>query len=232
MDFGSEHVERVWAVGAADRSRLRAGSDVTPAAAAERVLDLVIAALLILFLMPLLAAIAAGSVATSEGPILFGHLRIGRGGRPFRCWKFRSMVVDADARLSHLLSTDEEARQEWSRDHKLKHDPRVTAFGSFLRRSSLDELPQLWNVIRGDMSLVGPRPIVSAEAARYGHRFAVYCSVRPGLTGLWQVTGRNNSSYRRRVAMDCLYVRRKRLMLDLWILAATLPAVLLAKGSY
>jgi lipopolysaccharide/colanic/teichoic acid biosynthesis glycosyltransferase len=166
------------------------------------------------------------------GPMFFAHRRVGRHGVPFPCLKFRSMAIDADLRLERLLAADVEARREWDADHKLRADPRVTPVGDFLRRSSLDELPQLFNVLRGDMSLVGPRPIVQAEAAKYGRRFKSYCKVRPGITGLWQVSGRNDVCYRERVALDVLYARRKSLAMDAGILIKTVPAVLLRRGSY
>jgi exopolysaccharide production protein ExoY len=181
---------------------------------------------------PLLAAIAVAIFAQDRGPILFGHSRIGQGGRVFSCLKFRSMCVDAEDRLAELLAADEQARLAWDLDHKLKADPRVTRLGGFLRRSSLDEFPQLLNVLRGDMNIVGPRPIVAAEIPRYGRRFASYAAVKPGITGLWQVSGRNDVSYRARVAMDHLYARRRTPALDLWILVKTIPAVLARKGSY
>src|SRR5262245_4934456 len=175
--------------------------------AAVRVLDIVVAATALVFFAPLFVAISIAIYLSDPGPIFFAHRRIGRGGRAFPCIKFRSMVVDADKRLEELLSSDPRAQFEWQLDHKLKNDPRITALGSFLRRSSLDELPQLVNVLRGEMSIVGPRPIVEAETARYGHKFKAYCKVRPGITGLWQVSGRNNVSYRRRVACDVVYSR-------------------------
>ncbi len=142
------------------------------------------------------------------------------------------MAIDAEQRLQQLLATDATARAEWALDHKLKRDPRITPLGQFLRTSSLDELPQLFNVLRGEMSLVGPRPVVQAESVKYGSRFKAYCSVRPGITGLWQVSGRNDVSYRRRVAMDVLYARYKSLPLDFKILLLTVPAVLLKRGCY
>lgn len=191
-----------------------------------------LALLLIVFLLPLLVAVAVAVWAQDRGPVLFAQRRLGRGGRSFRCLKFRTMAVDAEERLALLLSSDPFARAEWERDHKLRRDPRVTRLGGFLRKSSLDELPQLFNVLRGDMNLVGPRPIVEAEISRYGRRYLHYCSVRPGITGLWQVSGRNDVSYRTRVAMDCLYARRRTLGLDLYILAATIPVVLARRGSY
>ena len=197
-----------------------------------RVLDIAIALAMLVFTAPLLVAIAVTIRLQDNGPALFAHRRIGRGGRSFECLKFRSMVPDAEARLRTLLETDPRARREWEADHKLRRDPRLTAIGPFLRKSSLDELPQLFNVLRGEMSIVGPRPIVQAEVVRYGAAFRHYCSVRPGITGLWQVSGRNNVSYRRRVALDRLYARSKNLSTDLKILALTVPAVLSRNGSY
>lgn len=198
----------------------------------SRCLDIAVALLALIFITPLLATIAIAIKLADGGPVLFSHRRIGRDGRPFGCLKFRSMVVDAEERLARLLAVDESARQEWLLDHKLRDDPRVTPLGSFLRRSSLDELPQLINVLLGEMSIVGPRPIVQAEVARYGRRFASYCAVRPGITGLWQISGRNDVSYRRRVACDVIYARRKSLSRDVFIIVWTVPAVLKGQGSY
>jgi lipopolysaccharide/colanic/teichoic acid biosynthesis glycosyltransferase len=199
---------------------------------AIRLLDITIALAVILFALPLLVAIALSVWAGDGGKAVFAHERIGRNGKTFKCLKFRSMVLDADVRLARLLETDPIAQAEWARDHKLRKDPRITRVGDFLRRSSLDELPQLFNVLRGEMSIVGPRPIVSAEIPRYGRRFVQYCAVRPGITGLWQVSGRNDVSYRRRVAMDTVYARNKCLALDVKLLFLTVPAVLFASGSY
>ncbi len=153
------------------------------------------------------------------------------GGRLFRCCKFRTMAIDAEERLTELLDRDPEARAEWARNHKLRNDPRITSLGGFLRRSSLDELPQFFNVLKGDMSLVGPRPIVLAEVGFYGRYFNDYCRVRPGITGLWQISGRSLVSYRRRVALDVTYVRSHCAMLYMKILARTVPAVLRGYGS-
>jgi Undecaprenyl-phosphate galactose phosphotransferase WbaP len=216
-------------VGTTERRRFSARPDAN---SAGRALDLLISPLLLLFVAPLLVAIAAAIYAQDRRPILFSHSRIGRNGQMFRCLKFRTMVVDSDARLAALLADDPRARAEWERDHKLRNDPRVTRLGTFLRQSSLDELPQLFNVLLGDMSLVGPRPIVEAEIERYGSRFPHYCAVRPGITGLWQISGRNDVCYRRRVAMDVLYARSKSVWIDIWILLMTIPAVLLKRGSY
>ncbi|MDB5690026.1 MAG: hypothetical protein JWL91_1902 [Sphingomonas bacterium] len=201
-------------------------------ALAMRLIDIVGAAGALLFFLPLLIFIALLVLVTSRGSVFFGQQRIGRGGRMFTCYKFRSMVVDAEHRLQELLATDPEAQREWLRDHKLRRDPRITRIGNFLRRSSLDELPQFFNVLRGEMSLVGPRPIVVGEIARYGRYLGSYASVKPGLTGLWQVSGRSNTSYRRRVAMDVAYARAKSLRLDMSILLATVPAVVGGRGSY
>jgi exopolysaccharide production protein ExoY len=171
-------------------------------------------------------------LAVEDGPILFAHRRVGLGGKSFFCLKFRSMVVDAEERLARLLRDDPEASREWIRDHKLRNDPRVTSFGRFLRRSSVDELPQLLNVLRGDMSIVGPRPIVDAERSRYGRRISSYYALKPGITGIWQVSGRNDVEYRTRVAMDCVYAKAIRPSLYLYLVMATVPAVLARRGSY
>jgi len=199
---------------------------------ATRLFDVAVSLALLVFLAPLMLLVAMLVVATNPGPVIFGHKRLGRDGRTFRCLKFRSMVTDSQERLAVLLASDAQARHEWERDHKLKNDPRITPIGAFLRKSSLDELPQLFNVLRGDMSLVGPRPIVVDEVWRYGRYFSNYTQVRPGITGLWQVSGRNNTSYRRRVALDVAYSRSQSLPLNLKILCMTVPSVLLAKGSY
>ncbi|MFL0413503.1 sugar transferase [Sphingomonas sp. 179-I 2A4 NHS] len=197
-----------------------------------RAMDVVAALIALVFFLPLMLIIALLIYASDPGPVLFAHRRVGKGGRHFRCLKFRSMAVDAEARLAELLANDPAARAEWSRDHKLKRDPRITTVGSFLRKSSLDELPQLFNVLRGEMGLVGPRPIVDAEVDRYGRYFSHYCSVRPGITGLWQISGRNDVSYRRRVAFDVAYSRSRSALMDAKILALTIPSVVFARGSY
>ncbi|WP_309092346.1 sugar transferase [Phenylobacterium sp.] len=195
-------------------------------------MNFTIALVALIFLAPLMIAVAILVYAQDGGPAIFAHKRLGKGGRHFRCLKFRSMAIDAEQRLADLLARDPEARAEWEKDHKLRNDPRVTKLGAFLRKSSLDELPQLFNVLRGEMSLVGPRPIVDAEVPKYGRRFRHYCAVKPGITGLWQVSGRNDTSYRARVAMDCVYAERRNALLDAKIMVATVPAVLLSRGSY
>jgi exopolysaccharide production protein ExoY len=195
-------------------------------------MNIVVALVALVFLAPVMLAVALAIFAQDGGPVVFAHRRIGRDGRYFYCLKFRSMAIDAEQRLADLLANDPVARAEWDRDHKLRNDPRVTKLGAFLRKTSLDELPQLFNVLKAEMSLVGPRPIVDAEVAKYGRRFANYCAVKPGITGLWQVSGRNDTSYRARVAMDCIYARQRNLVMDGLIIAATVPAVLMRKGSY
>ena len=182
--------------------------------------------------LPLMALIVLAVAVTSRGPVFYGQERLGRDGRTFRAWKFRSMVRDADAVLARYLAAHPELRAEWERDHKLKCDPRVTAVGRLLRPLSLDELPQFFNVLRGEMALVGPRPIVSSEVAKYGDVFDLYRRVRPGLTGLWQVSGRNDLSYSERVAIDAYYVRNWSPWLDAWIIARTVRVVLLRDGAY
>jgi Undecaprenyl-phosphate galactose phosphotransferase WbaP len=168
----------------------------------------------------------------SPGPVFYGHRRIGRDHISFRAWKLRSMQVNGDELLQRILAEDGAMREEWYRDRKLRRDPRITRVGKFLRKTSLDELPQLWNVLRGEMSLVGPRPIVEEEVASYGENFSLYCRVTPGLTGLWQVSGRNAVSSRDRVRLDSYYVRNWSPWLDLHILARTAKVVLTGQGAY
>jgi Undecaprenyl-phosphate galactose phosphotransferase WbaP len=198
----------------------------------KRSIDLVLTVSLSIVLMPLLVAIAIAIKIDSEGPILYPHRRIGRGGREFMAWKFRSMVQNADAILRRHLEENPEFQEEWACNQKLRNDPRVTRLGSFLRRTSLDELPQLWNVIRGEMSLVGPRPIVREEIPRYGSDFETYTWVPSGLTGLWQVSGRSETSYQERVDYDRFYVHNWSVWLDLCILFRTIGTVLSRAGAF
>jgi UDP-galactose-lipid carrier transferase len=197
----------------------------------KRCLDLVGALSISLMLSPLLLFIA-WQVRKDGGNAIYGHPRIGRYARPFKCYKFRSMVVNASAALAELLERDPQARREWEQDFKLKDDPRVTRIGAFLRRTSLDELPQLWNVICGDMSLVGPRPIVEAELVRYADDVSYYLMARPGMTGLWQVSGRNDADYPTRVYLDAWYVRNWSLWYDIAILFKTVRTVCKRDGAY
>jgi Undecaprenyl-phosphate galactose phosphotransferase WbaP len=171
---------------------------------------------------------------TTGSPIIYGHKRIGRDGREFKCYKFRSMVPNADEVLAHLLATDADARAEWTRDFKLKDDPRVTRVGRFIRKTSMDEFPQLWNVLMNDMSIVGPRPVVRKELDQYytGACKAHYLSVKPGLTGLWQVSGRNDMDYSERVELDRSYVARWGLWSDFMIVMRTVGVMFKRRGAY
>jgi undecaprenyl-phosphate galactose phosphotransferase len=198
---------------------------------AKAALDVMAAASLLVLMGPLLLLIAALN-RCDGGPALFAHRRIGAGGRPFNCLKFRTMVVDSDRVLERALTRDPELAAEWAATRKLRNDPRVTRLGRFLRRTSLDELPQLINVLKLDMSLVGPRPIVAAELPLYGDDIAHYYATRPGLTGLWQVSGRSNTSYQRRVQLDVWYVSNWTLWSDIVLLLKTIPAVLAGDGAH
>lgn len=204
----------------------------TWSAAGIRAFDLIVAGSAIIILLPIMLVIYALVKITNPGPALFWQNRVGKDGQMFPCLKFRTMVMDAQDQLERLLAQSEAAREEWARDQKLRHDPRITPIGAFLRKSSLDELPQLFNVLIGQMSVVGPRPIVQSEIVRYGNRFSSYCAVRPGLTGLWQISGRNNVSYDMRVRLDSLYVKRQSLSVNLAICFRTLPAILSSRGCY
>jgi Undecaprenyl-phosphate galactose phosphotransferase WbaP len=183
-------------------------------------------------ILPWIAIVAALVKLGSRGPAFYGHPRIGEGGRIFRAWKFRTMVENADEILEQCLQADPELQTEWDAQHKLKDDPRVTKIGKFLRQTSLDELPQIWNVIRGEMSLVGPRPIVHHEVEKYAEEFDLYLKVRPGITGLWQVSGRSETTYAERVGMDGHYVRNWSVWLDIYLLAKTVGVVLRKQGAY
>src|SRR5437879_3246265 len=200
-------------------------------AAVKRLLDLVGALALALVFSPLMVGIVL-SLRRAGGTVIYKHRRVGRDGKMFECLKFRTMVPNADQVLRDLLERNPELMAEWVRGHKLRHDPRVTRLGRFLRRTSLAELPQIWTVVCGDMSLVGPRPVVREELLRYGRNVGTYLAAKPGITGLWQVTGRNNTDYRRRVVLDAYYVRNQNLLLDLYILVKTMGVVLGGSGAY
>jgi Undecaprenyl-phosphate galactose phosphotransferase WbaP len=198
----------------------------------KRLIDIALATILAIPALIVGVAIALAIKLETRGPVFFSQTRIGQGRRRFRLWKFRSMVADADAVLESHLQSDLALAIEWRNTHKLKNDPRVTRVGRLLRRSSLDELPQLWNVLRGDMSMIGPRPIVEDELLKYGSSIALYSRVRPGLTGLWQVCGRNNISYRRRVDLDSSYILNWSPLADLKILFRTVRVVIMGHGAY
>lgn len=197
----------------------------------KRSMDVILAFLIVLALAPALLLIAF-MVRRDGGPAFFAHARIGRNGKPFKCLKFRTMVMDADKILERVLAEDAEARDEWERDFKLRNDPRITCLGRFLRTTSLDELPQLFNVLRGEMSLVGPRPIVQDEVCRYGAAFHDYARCRPGITGAWQVSGRNDVSYTARVKLDQDYAQFWSVGTDIAVLWKTVFVVVKRRGAY
>lgn len=192
----------------------------------KRLADVVIAAAALVAAAPLFVLIIILIKVTSPGPAIFAHTRVGFEGRPFRCYKFRTMIADAEAFLAEYLAGDSAAARQWRECQKLSNDPRVTPIGHLLRKSSLDELPQLFNILKGDMSFVGPRPIVSEELVHYGPHVEEYFRARPGLTGLWQVTGRSTTDYARRVSLDVQYIRTWSIWTDLIILCRTTVAVL------
>lgn len=198
----------------------------------KRCFDLIVSTTVAFLFSPVFLLLCLLVRMSSPGPIFYGQLRIGKSGQTFKVWKFRSMVVNADAVLKSHLDANPAMREEWECDHKLKRDPRVTWAGRFLRKSSLDELPQIWNVICGEMSLVGPRPITQSEIERYGKIFGQYLRVIPGVTGLWQVSGRNNTSYELRTRIDDYYVRNWSLSMDLYILFRTFKTIFLSEGAY
>lgn len=202
-------------------AKVRAANSVV-----KRAFDIVVATAALIFFAPALLTIAALIKLTDRGPILYRHTRVGRRGERFDCLKFRTMKVDSAERLAHILMTDPQAAAEWEESQKLRNDPRVTWFGNFLRKSSLDEIPQAINVLRGEMSIVGPRPITRAELNRYGKDRRYYLLVRPGITGLWQVSGRSSTGYDKRIKLDREYLEEWSWLGEIWIILMTLPAVL------
>lgn len=196
----------------------------------KRVFDLLLALAMLPCLLPVIAALWL-LVQRDGGGGFFGHMRVGKGGKVFKCWKIRTMVVDAEEKLQDFLSRNPEAAAEWRRDFKLTHDPRITRLGHILRRTSLDELPQIWNVIKGEMSFVGPRPVVEKELERYGERVGHYLAMTPGITGLWQVSGRNDVSYEERVALDMKYRKLCSLGYDLMIMLRTGGSIVFPTGK-
>ncbi len=198
----------------------------------KRIFDLALSVIVLFALAPLMLCLMAWIRFTSKGPIFFGHIRIGKHGQSFRAWKFRSMVENANEVLEHHLAENPELKAEWEATQKLKRDPRVTPPGRLLRKTSLDELPQLWNIIKGEMSFVGPRPIVENEVEKYRETFQSYLRVTPGLTGFWQVSGRNLTSYEKRVGLDDYYVRNWSIWFDMYILARTVKTVFMREGAF
>ena len=199
----------------------------------KRIFDVIFSLLVLTLGSPIFLILALAVKITSKGKVIYGHERIGRGGKKFLCYKFRTMYTDADKRLSRLLISFPKLRREWETNYKLKKDPRVTVVGRFLRRTSLDELPQFWNILKGDMSVVGPRPITSQELDEQVKGEAPhFLRIRPGLTGPWQVAGRSNLTYAERIEIDLEYIDHHSLMWDLVIILKTIPAVCLARGAY
>jgi undecaprenyl-phosphate galactose phosphotransferase len=186
----------------------------------------------VICLLPFFAIISLWIYKDSPGPIIFKHKRVGKNGKEFPCYKFRSMCVDSERKLAELLEKDPLAKAEWERDFKLKDDPRITKSGAFLRKTSLDELPQLFNVLKGEMSLVGPRPIIQDEVVKYGEYISDYYMVLPGITGLWQTSGRSDIDYDERVQMDSWYVRNWDVWFDIVLIWRTIKVVLGGKGAY
>ena len=196
----------------------------------KRTLDILGSLALLIFFAPLMAIIYF-VVRSDGGPAIFSQQRVGKDGKLFRCYKFRSMIPNAEEVLKDILVCNEQFRKDWETDQKLRNDPRITRVGAFLRRKSFDELPQLINILRGDMSLVGPRPIIPDEVPRYGANISFYYSVKPGLTGAWQVSGRNNVSYEERVALDVTYSKSWSFLNDISILVRTVGVVLTGRGA-
>ncbi len=214
------------------RRREEFPSDLFRYRVVKRCLDIFLILLAAPLLFLTLGAVALVVMLSSPGPIFYSHRRIRKNGAFFSMWKFRTMCVNSAEVLEEYLSHHPAARAEWNKTHKLRHDPRITPMGSFLRRYSLDELPQVWNVLAGHMSLVGPRPIVAAEVEKYADSFECYCRVKPGLTGLWQISGRSELAYSERVALDCEYVSRWSMRKDFKILLKTFNVVINQDGAF
>lgn len=193
---------------------------------AKRAFDFAVATLALIFLAPVFLTVAVLIKIFDPGPIFYRHTRVGRQGARFECMKFRTMRVDSEERLAHILLTDPKAAEEWQTSQKLRNDPRITALGKFLRKSSIDELPQIFNVLKNEMSIIGPRPITRAELNRYGKERRYYLLVRPGITGLWQVNGRSSTGYEKRIRYDREYLEDWSWLGEFWILLMTIPAVL------
>ena len=198
----------------------------------KRIMDVCAILLTFPILIPLMLILAILTKCTSKGPVFYGHKRVGKNGKEIKCWKFRSMCINSQEILEHILATDPVRRLEWEKDRKFIDDPRVTKFGKFLRKTSLDELPQLFNILWGDMSLVGPRPVTEPELVKYGKYKDYVLSVVPGLTGMWQVSGRSDTGYEERISFDTYYIQNWSIWLDIWILIKTVWVVLKGKGAY
>ena len=198
----------------------------------KRLLDILIILCSIPIVLPVMIILGILTKCTSKGPIFYGHKRVGQNGKEIKCWKFRSMCINSQEILEEILATDPVRRAEWEKDRKFIDDPRVTKFGKFLRKTSLDELPQLFNILFGQMSLVGPRPVTEPELVKYGEYKDYVLSVSPGLTGMWQVSGRSDTGYEERISFDTYYIQNWSIWLDIWILIKTVWVVLKGKGAY
>jgi len=199
---------------------------------AKRLLDIFIVLLFLPIILPLTLILAGLTKITSKGPVFYGHERIGLNGKPFKCWKFRSMVINSDEMLNDILANDPVRQAEWEKDRKFTDDPRITKFGKFLRKTSLDELPQILNIFLGQMSFVGPRPVTEPELDKYGKFKDYVLSAPPGLTGMWQVSGRSDTGYEERISFDTYYIQNWSIWLDIWILIKTVYVVVRHKGAY
>lgn len=233
MKFGSAvEAERRATGGESGSYRSGQAEPAIQRSAFKRVMDVSLAVIVLIFAAPLLAIVALLIKLQDGGPVFYGHLRCGRNGQLFNCLKIRTMHVDADERLAQLLANDPFAAEQWKRYRKLRNDPRITPIGHFLRKTSIDELPQLVNIIRGDMSVIGPRPVTLEETKLYGDAVSYYKAMRPGVLGLWQVKGRNLLSYEQRIAYDVEYVRDWTLWTDIKILFLAVPVVFLGRGAF
>lgn len=199
----------------------------------KRIFDVIFSVSALTICLPIYLIIAAAILLTSKGEVFFTQERIGRGGQIFKCLKFRTMYTDAEKRLHTILQKDQNLKNEWEKQRKLKNDPRITPIGTFLRKTSLDELPQFWNVLKGDLSVVGPRPVVHEEIVNhYGMKAAKILSIRPGMTGIWQVSGRSDTCYTTRIKLDEKYVDNHSISLDLKLIMKTIPKMINTKGAY
>lgn len=198
----------------------------------KRSMDLLLLLLSSPIVIPLVIVISIVVKITSPGPVFYGHKRIGKNGKEFKCWKFRSMVIDADKQLEKILAENPEMKAEWEKDRKFTNDPRVTKIGKFLRRTSIDEIPQLFNILTGEMSFIGPRPVTSPELTKYGSKSDYILSVKPGLSGMWQISGRSDTGYEERITLDSYYIQNWSFWLDIWILIKTIYVVIKGKGAY
>lgn len=199
----------------------------------KRVFDIVFSLTILTLFSPLYLVIALLIKSTSKGHAVYSQIRVGRGGDYFRCYKFRTMYQNADVILKDILARDQTKQKEWQDSHKLKNDPRITPIGAFLRKSSLDELPQFWNVLKGDLSVVGARPVVEEEIVKhFSDKAQKIFSIRPGITGLWQISGRSDTSYCKRIALDEYYADHRTFLMDLKIIALTIPSIFSKKGAY